>query len=288
MRFMRKAGAPAEKSAKRLYVDPAELARKLVKEMDDHMVSRGDRLWVRNRYTIYLCPEDYDKLAPRGTQVIAELSAKLAKHVHDMEYLRPGRPRAWRWCSTRIWSWATSASSPRGSYPAAARRGRLAAQQAPAAAGPAAGRCRRVASPCRGSDARLPRPQRRRRGRFASTRPQRTEDPGHTPRSCPPKQAEELGLARRVIVITSGDKVTRVHARAAWSSGREQGSRPPDQRPQRLPQARGHLLERRPAHGRGPGLHQRDHGERLSGHEHRVAPQDVVAIGESRLTVEGK
>jgi hypothetical protein len=38
MRFIRKAGAHAEKGPKRLHVEPAEL-RKLVKEMDDHTVS---------------------------------------------------------------------------------------------------------------------------------------------------------------------------------------------------------------------------------------------------------
>ncbi len=81
MRFIRKAGAPADKSPKRLHVEPAELARKLVKEMDDHVVSRGDEVWVRNRYTIYLCPEDYENLTPAPPQIIADLTAKLAKHV---------------------------------------------------------------------------------------------------------------------------------------------------------------------------------------------------------------
>ena len=72
MRFIRKAGAPAEKSPKRLHVEPAELARKLVKEMDDHVLARGDELWARNRYTIYLCPEDYENLAPDAARLAAE------------------------------------------------------------------------------------------------------------------------------------------------------------------------------------------------------------------------
>ena len=90
MRFIRKAGAPSDKSPKRLNVEPAELARKLVKEMDDHVIPGGDQDWVRNRYTVYLCPEDYENLLPRAPQVLADLRAKLAKHVADMEYLVQG------------------------------------------------------------------------------------------------------------------------------------------------------------------------------------------------------
>ena len=80
----------ADKSPKRLHVEPAELARKLIKEMDDHTVARGDQVWVRNRYVIYLCPEDYENLTPRRAQLTADLTRKLAKHVHDMGYLLQG------------------------------------------------------------------------------------------------------------------------------------------------------------------------------------------------------
>ena len=90
MRFIRKPGTPSERSPKRLHAEPAELARKLVKEMDDHVIVGGDQDWVRNRYTVYLCPEDYENLAPRAPQLVADLKAKLAKHVADMEYLVQG------------------------------------------------------------------------------------------------------------------------------------------------------------------------------------------------------
>ena len=90
MRFIRKPGTPSERSPKRLHAEPAELARKLVKEMDDHVIVGGDQDWVRNRYTVYLCPEDYENLAPRAPQLVADLRAKLAKHVADMEYLVQG------------------------------------------------------------------------------------------------------------------------------------------------------------------------------------------------------
>src|SRR5512138_1318225 len=91
MRFIRKAGAPAEKSPnKKLRVEPAELARKLAKEMDDHVVSRGDQDWARNRYTIYLCQQDYANLAPSAPQLLADLRAKLAKHASEEGYSMQG------------------------------------------------------------------------------------------------------------------------------------------------------------------------------------------------------
>ena len=37
-----------------LYVQPAELARKLIKEMEAHKVTRAGHVSVRNRYTIFL------------------------------------------------------------------------------------------------------------------------------------------------------------------------------------------------------------------------------------------
>src|SRR4030042_7174425 len=91
MRFIRKAGAHADKSTKRLQVDPAELARKLVKEMEDHKVSRSNRVWVRNHYTIYLCPEDHAALKPREAEINADLTNKLARHVEDMKYVLYGQ-----------------------------------------------------------------------------------------------------------------------------------------------------------------------------------------------------
>src|SRR5919199_1056170 len=45
----------------RTNVQPVELARKLVKEMEDHRVISVSRLYVPNEYTVYLAPADREK-----------------------------------------------------------------------------------------------------------------------------------------------------------------------------------------------------------------------------------
>ena len=42
----------------RTHVQPIELARKLVKEMDDHRNVSVSRVYVPNEYTVYLSPAD--------------------------------------------------------------------------------------------------------------------------------------------------------------------------------------------------------------------------------------
>jgi hypothetical protein len=94
-----------DKAAK-LHVQPGELARKLVREMEDHKVSRLAHVSVRNRYTVYLCPADYERLRGREEQIVAKLEHHLSKHARAKAYevlddiavamvvdpdLRPGR-----------------------------------------------------------------------------------------------------------------------------------------------------------------------------------------------------
>jgi hypothetical protein len=74
----------------KLYVQPAELARKLVKEMEDHKVSRASRVSVRNRYTVFLCEEDFDRLNHNRDPLIDKLERHLAKHVRSKRYEAPG------------------------------------------------------------------------------------------------------------------------------------------------------------------------------------------------------
>ncbi len=74
----------------RLYVQPAELARKLVKEMEDRKVTRSAQVSVRNRYTVFLCPDDYGRLREREGQVVAKLQRHLVKHVRAKKYAVPG------------------------------------------------------------------------------------------------------------------------------------------------------------------------------------------------------
>jgi len=69
-----------------LYVQPAELARKLVKEMEDHKVSRAARVAVCNRYTVFLCPEDFERLYEGRAALIDKLERHLVKHVRARKY----------------------------------------------------------------------------------------------------------------------------------------------------------------------------------------------------------
>lgn len=70
----------------KLYVQPAELARKLVKEMEDHKVPRSGRTLVHNRYTVFLCPDDYRRFQGRQGSLAQKLERHLAKHVKARGY----------------------------------------------------------------------------------------------------------------------------------------------------------------------------------------------------------
>jgi hypothetical protein len=288
MRFIRKAGAPAEKSPKRLFVEPAELARKLVKEMDDHVTARENEVWVRNRYTIYLCPEDYENLVPRAAQTVADLKAKLAKHVESMDYLVQGELTvdfmrdeelelgyfgilAQKGGSRQVVRDVAPEMAPdlapaRVAPPAAA----------PAPAAPLTARAAAAAEAAAVAAAKAAASQ-------ASASPQ---GPGRT-EILPAADAAEMGLEGRVIVVTVGEKamqfrqsrvivgrskeadvlvddpnVSRKHAAIYWNNGRvmidDLGS---------------------------------TNGTMVNGYpvtRTMLRPTDVVAIGESRLMVEGR
>ena len=66
------------------------MARKLVREMEDHKVSRAEGVSVRNRFTVFLCPEDYERLRARMETLADKLERHLAKHVRTKKYLLPG------------------------------------------------------------------------------------------------------------------------------------------------------------------------------------------------------
>jgi len=83
------AGARSDKESK-LYVQPAELARKLVKELEDHKVSRPTGALACNHYTVFLCPEDYRRLRAREDEIVASLERHLDKHIQAKKYETPG------------------------------------------------------------------------------------------------------------------------------------------------------------------------------------------------------
>src|SRR5213080_3992803 len=56
----------------RTNVQPVELARKLVKEMEDHRVISVSRLYVPNEYTVYLSPADREQVEDRVQSLLGE------------------------------------------------------------------------------------------------------------------------------------------------------------------------------------------------------------------------
>jgi len=70
----------------RTNVQPVELARKLVKEMDDHRSVSVSRVYVPNEYTIYLSPADREQFADFEESLRDELQDYLAEHARRERY----------------------------------------------------------------------------------------------------------------------------------------------------------------------------------------------------------
>jgi len=77
----------------RTNVQPVELARKLVKEMDDHRNVSVSRVYVPNEYTIYLSPGDRTQFESYEEQLKGELSDYLAEHARRENYVLLTPPR---------------------------------------------------------------------------------------------------------------------------------------------------------------------------------------------------
>src|SRR5436309_10753395 len=71
----------------RTNVQPVELARKLVKEMDDHRNVSVSRVYVPNEYTIYLSAQDREQFAGYEDQLRDELQEYLAEHARREHYV---------------------------------------------------------------------------------------------------------------------------------------------------------------------------------------------------------
>jgi len=76
----------------RTNVQPIELARKLVKEMDDHRNVSVSRVYVPNEYTLYLSPQDRKQFAGYETSLVGELQEYLAEHAKRERYALLGAP----------------------------------------------------------------------------------------------------------------------------------------------------------------------------------------------------
>jgi Protein of unknown function (DUF3662)/FHA domain len=77
----------------RTNVQPVELARKLIKEMDDHRNVSVSRVYVPNEYTIFLSPGDREQFSSYESQLTDELAEYLAEHARRENYvlLSPAR-----------------------------------------------------------------------------------------------------------------------------------------------------------------------------------------------------
>ncbi len=73
-------------------VQPPELARMLVKEMDDHRTYSLDRIHAPNHFTVYLCAGDRATYRPREASLAAELTDHLERHARTNGYSLAGRP----------------------------------------------------------------------------------------------------------------------------------------------------------------------------------------------------
>ena len=67
----------------RANVQPVELARKLVKEMDDHRTISVSRVYVPNEYSVYLSPQDREQFEGYEDGVKKELSDYLLEHARN-------------------------------------------------------------------------------------------------------------------------------------------------------------------------------------------------------------
>src|SRR5439155_4263212 len=71
----------------RTNVQPVELARKLVKEMDDHRTVSVSRIYVPNEYTVYLSTQDRAQFADYESSLAVELRDYLAEHARREGYV---------------------------------------------------------------------------------------------------------------------------------------------------------------------------------------------------------
>jgi hypothetical protein len=73
-------------------VRPVELARKLVKEMDEHRTVSVSRTYVPNEYVVWLSPEDRERYDGVEQSVIDELAGYLLEHARREKLALVSRP----------------------------------------------------------------------------------------------------------------------------------------------------------------------------------------------------
>lgn len=71
----------------RSHVQPVEIARKLVKEMDEHRSVSVSRVYAPNRFTVYLSPVDREQFDGYDDKLCEELQDYLAEHARRERYV---------------------------------------------------------------------------------------------------------------------------------------------------------------------------------------------------------
>lgn len=74
-------------------VQPVELARRLVKEMDEHQQRTVRNVYVPNHFDVYLSRDDHRQLSQFSAALTTELSEYLTEHARRNEYALISRPR---------------------------------------------------------------------------------------------------------------------------------------------------------------------------------------------------
>jgi len=77
----------------RTQVRPVEIARKLVREMDEHRTVSVSRTYVPNEYVVHLSPEDRARFDGVEHEVIDELGAYLLEHARRERLVLASRPQ---------------------------------------------------------------------------------------------------------------------------------------------------------------------------------------------------
>jgi hypothetical protein len=75
------------------HVQPAEIARKLRKEMDDHRTISVSQVYVPNIFTVYLTQPDREQFATFEASLRTELASYLTEYARRQAYTTPGRVR---------------------------------------------------------------------------------------------------------------------------------------------------------------------------------------------------
>ena len=73
-------------------VRPVEIARKLVREMEEHRTVSVSKTYVPNEYAVYLSPDDHQRVADYEDALVGELAGYLLEHARAEKLALLSRP----------------------------------------------------------------------------------------------------------------------------------------------------------------------------------------------------